>query len=622
MSTPLPAGMPRPRRITLLTAVAALVLAVLMVTLLEVIQRRDGHLNALATQAGIVAGNISAALVFRDQRSARETLATLETVPDVLSAVLYDAAGERFAVHVHSAAAGEADATAPSTLEALATTGQIGWTSLVVVKPVKAGGRTVGALRIAATRSADWRQLLWYTLTMLVVAGASLLGAYLLLARVRRGAVQAEEALAWRAHHDPVSGLPNRFLFLDRLEVALARARRAGGQVALIYFDLDHFKAVNDTLGHEAGDAALRETARRAAARLRASDTVARMSGDEFAVLLEPLNDPAHARVVAQQLMDSLNAPYDLKGRQLFLGASMGIAIFATDGESGDALLRAADTAMYYAKSRGRNNIQFFTSALTETLEKRLEMQRWLRHALLRGELEMHYQPIVNLNSGRAVAYEALLRWRHPAAGLMAAGEFLAEAEESGMAHLVGEAVWQRVCLDCAAWRDAGLAVPLIAVNVSAVHLTRPEAPAEFVAMLERHAARPDEFELEISERKLHAQTEDTMQALGEMKRRGFRLSVDDFGTGFLSLTSLRRIAPARVKIDHAVVAQTPSGADGVAFVRAVLALGRSLGFEVVAEGVETEAQVVFLRSEGCVYGQGHYFGGPVPAAEVRLDPA
>jgi diguanylate cyclase (GGDEF)-like protein len=611
---------PRPHRVTLLTTVAALVLAVLMVVSLEAVKQRDAHLNALAAQAGIVAGNSSAALVFGDRRSAREVLATLDSVSDVLAATLYDKNGQSFVSYTRTGTAGNPDATAPETLDANESTRAIGWTKLSVVQSVKAGGHREGALWIAATRASDWWHLLWYALTMLLVAGASLFGAYALLTRVRRGAVQVEEVLAWRAHHDPVSGLPNRYLFLDRLEQALARARRSGTQVALIYFDLDNFKGINDTLGHDAGDAALRETARRASARLRASDTVARMSGDEFALLIEPLNDPAHAQAVAQQMMDSLNLPYELNGRQVFVGASMGIAIFAADGENGEALLRAADTAMYFAKGRGRNNIQFYTSALNETLEKRLEFQSRLRHALLHDELEMHYQPVVALDGGHTVALEALLRWRQPERGLLVAREFLAGAEEAGMAHLIGEAALRLVCQDRLAWRDAGRQIPPLAVNLSAAHLIRPEAVPGIVSVLERHGARPADIEIEISEHALHMQSDELLRALEDLKRRGFRLTVDDFGTGFVSLRSLKRIATGRVKIDGSVIAETPADADSATFVRAILALGRSLGFDVVAKGVETEAQVAFLRAEGCALAQGYYFSRPLPPTEVRLE--
>lgn len=606
---------PRPRRVALLTSLAALALAVLMVTLLEVFQRRETHLDTLAAHADIVAGNSAAALVFRDQRSAREALATLAGVDDILHATLYDQQGERFAAYKRDVAGGDADA--PQALAALTPADAIGWSTLTVTRLVKAERRVVGALRISASRASDWRQLLWYALILLGVAGASLGGAYALLARARRGAMLAEEALAWRAHHDPVSGLPNRYLFMDRMEQALARARRAGTQLALIYFDLDHFKAINDTLGHEAGDAALRETARRAAARLRASDTLARMSGDEFAVLLEPLNDPAHARAVAGQLMEALNAPYELGGRQVFLGASIGIAVFATDGDNGEALLRAADTAMYYAKGHGRNNIQFYTSALNDNLEQRLQFQSRLRHALLHDELEIHYQPIVLLESGETAGYEALLRWRHPERGMLDARDFLTEAEQAGMAHLIGEAVLRFVCRDCDAWRAAGHVPPLVAVNMSMAHLIRPEAPAAIAAILERHGMRPEQFEIEISELKLHAQSNEMLRVLGDLRSRGFRLSVDDFGAGFVSLRTLKGLAVTRVKIDGAIIAELPSDADDAGFVRAVLALGRSLGFAVVAEGVETDAQADFLRSEGCALAQGYYFGRPVPAAEI-----
>ncbi len=424
------------------------------------------------------------------------------------------------------------------------------------------------------------------------------------------------ERLAFLAHHDPLTGLPNRVLLLERLGQSLARARRHGRGAAVLLLDLDGFKVVNDSLGHSAGDALLREAARRLRAAVRDDDTVARFAGDEFALLLEDLAAAGDVERVAAKVRRALEPPFEVAGREVSLSASLGAALHPLDGDAPEDLLRCASTALHRARAGGRGGFRFYAAEMRARSDRRLDLESRLRHALDRGELELHYQPQVRLADGRVTCLEALLRWTHPVLGRVPPGEFVPVLEETGLIVPVGEWVLATACRQLRAWREAGLTGFAVAVNVSGAQLARPAFAEEVLAVLAREGVPPGGgcLELELTESLLMADVEASAARLARLREAGVRIAVDDFGTGHSSLAYLKRLPIQVLKIDRSFVADLHRDPDDRAIVRAILALGRSLGLEVLAEGVERREQLEFLRREGCDAMQGYLVSPPVPA--------
>jgi len=426
---------------------------------------------------------------------------------------------------------------------------------------------------------------------------------------------QAEDKVLHLAQFDTVTGLPNRYLLNDRLALTLTQAERNDWSVAVLFVDLDRFKAVNDTYGHAAGDILLRQVAARLKECLRTSDIVGRLSGDEFALVLPDLGKADDAGLVAQKIVGALAAPFDLDGQQTYISASIGIALFPSDGGDPDTLVRNADTAMYRAKEQGRDRYQYYLPQMNERLKQRLEREALLRGALERDEYRLHYQPKVNLKTGVISGFEALLRWEH-GGRLVSPAEFIPILEYTGLIVPVGEWVVRSVCGQIRRWEEQRLAARPVAVNLSARQFQRKNLAEMIGAILRETGVAPNLLELELTESLLMSDAEEAVDSLRQLKALGVRLAVDDFGTGYSSLAYLKRFPLDSLKIDRAFIRDAVSDPDDAAITLTITNLAHSLKLKVVAEGVETEGQLNFLRSHGCDEMQGYYFARPLPVDE------
>ncbi|WP_198358718.1 sensor domain-containing protein [Noviherbaspirillum autotrophicum] len=425
---------------------------------------------------------------------------------------------------------------------------------------------------------------------------------------------QAEERIGFMAHHDMLTGLPNRALLLDRAAQAIAQAGRQGNCVAVLFIDLDYFKNINDSLGHPVGDQVLRMAAQRLQDCLRKGDSLARLGGDEFVIALPALSDSGIAALVAQKVLDALDMPFAVDAQELHVGCSIGISMFPADGGDVDALMRAADTALYHAKAKGRGNYQFFTASLSAAAQRRLILENQLRQALARGEFSLHFQPQLDIASGRILSAEALLRWQQPERGYISPVEFIPIAEETGLILPIGEWVLREACMQLKRWRDAGHAGMTIAVNLSVRQVLQSGFTDLVARLLHESGLPPSALDLEITESILMQPSEDNLAPLTRLSDMGVQLSVDDFGTGYSSLSYLKRFPIHALKIDQCFVRGIGQDANDMAIIAAIIAMARSLRLKVVAEGVETAGQASFLKENGCQSAQGYYFSKPVSA--------
>jgi len=428
---------------------------------------------------------------------------------------------------------------------------------------------------------------------------------------------RSQEQLDFLAHHDPLTSLPNRLLFNDRLEHALSHAERERHQLAVFFLDLDRFKNVNDSLGHPVGDQLLQLVAERITNTMRKEDTVARLGGDEFIILIEEVKGEQDVGHLAQKIIQVLSTPFSISGLQLHLSASIGISLYPQDGQEGNTLVMNADAAMYRAKEEGRNNYQFYTMALTEAVFERLTLETALRQALPRNELVLHYQPQYSLDTNTLVGVEALIRWQHPELGLVVPAKFIPLAEECGLIESIGEWVLRTACKQMQKWLNVDASLQRIAVNVSGLQFQRQDLATMLQQILLESKLHPKYLELEITEGYLMQKTESAIQVLDKIKQLGVSISVDDFGTGYSSLSYLKRLPLDKLKIDQSFIRDIPNSPNDEAIARAIVALGQSLQLSVIAEGIETEAQNEFLKELGCDEGQGFFYGNPLPAEEV-----
>ena len=423
-----------------------------------------------------------------------------------------------------------------------------------------------------------------------------------------------EARIAFLAQHDALTGLPNRLLAEDRLQQATAFASREKAQVALIYLDLDNFKGINDSLGHTVGNQMLKHVAARLLCCLQATDTLCRLGGDEFLIILPRPMDTDDIARVAEATVGALNAPFDIEHQPLMTTVSAGIAVFPDDGLDFETLLRKADTAMYNAKSCGRNTYRFYTEQMNVDADERLRVRNWLRQGLDQGQFVLHYQPQIDLASGAVVGAEALIRLQHPLAGLVMPGRFISIAEDSGLIVPIGTWVLGEACRQLAVWRAAGWTDLVMAVNLSAVQFKARDLEKTIVAALEASGVPPHCLELELTESLLIDNAESVLATMKRLKALGLRFSIDDFGTGYSSLAYLKRFSVDRLKIDQSFVRGLLVDAEDSAIVRAVIQMARSLGVGVIAEGVEDDATRLFLREQGCREAQGYWFGRPMEA--------
>lgn len=427
----------------------------------------------------------------------------------------------------------------------------------------------------------------------------------------------AEDRIRHLAHHDPLTGLPNRSLLGDRLEHALERARRGAGQLALLFIDLDRFKHVNDSLGHPVGDRLLQEVARRLNASVREQDTLARQGGDEFVVVIEDISGPEDAARVAVKLLSALDQVVTLDGHDIYIGGSIGISLFPNDGDGSTTLLRCADSAMYEAKGSGGNTYRFYTAEQTRISRERFELESGLRRALERNELSLHYQAQVSCKDGRLNGVEALLRWQHPERGLIPPDRFIPLAEEIGLIGQIGEWVLHTACAQAKRWAEAGYPLRM-AVNLSGQQIARGTLVALVSSALERSGLPPSQLELELTEGHVLKRIEDCIAELHAVKTLGITLAVDDFGTGYSSLSYLKRLPLDRLKIDRSFVEGIPDDNDDTAIVTTIMAMAQNLGMSVIAEGVETQSQLDYLTAEHCAEYQGYLLAKPMPADELE----
>ena len=425
---------------------------------------------------------------------------------------------------------------------------------------------------------------------------------------------ESKERFKHLAHYDPLTELPNRSVFYERLSHGIVQADRHRWTVGEMFIDLDRFKNVNDTMGHTTGDSLLRQIAARLVDCVRAEDTVSRLSGDEFAVVLARLGGEDDAGIVAAKILERLRMPFVVDGAEIAVSASIGITLYPGDADTADVLMRNADIAMYNAKSRGRDNYQFYTAELNERALARIQLEARLRGALERDEFLLHYQPKVLLESGRVCGFEALLRWAPPGESLVSPAEFIPVLEETGLITPVGEWVVVAACRQIAAWRDAGLSTVPVAINLSARQLRRAGFPDAVARTLALFGVEPRLLEVEITESSLMENPDEAQIALRELKALGVTLAIDDFGTGYSSLAYLKRFPFDTLKIDRSFVRDIPGDSDDATITRTILALAHSLSLDVVAEGVETEEQLAFLVAHRCDHAQGFLFAKPAAA--------
>jgi diguanylate cyclase (GGDEF)-like protein len=485
-----------------------------------------------------------------------------------------------------------------------------------LVLPVIGADRIIGVLQVERDDTYDLHHV------QLLSTVASQLGAYWAMVELKDRERRAQDVLRESesrlraiSEHDVLTDLPNRLLLKDRLSQAIARARRNGTQVAVMFLDLDGFKHINDSLGHAIGDKLLQSVAARLSACVRKSDTVSRHGGDEFVILLSDVKHAADAAISAGKIISEIKKTHSIGEHRLRVTVSIGLSTYPEDGQDSDTLIKNADTAMYHAKQCWRDNYQFFKPNMSLRAIERQSLEGQLRYALGRQELLLHYQPKVNLKTGAITSVEALIRWQHPERGLLLPGQFLTIAEDTGMIVAIGQWVLREACRQTREWLDAGLLAVPVAVNISSLEFRSEQFLEGVQVALKNTCLDPRYLELELTETVLMQHAGSSANALRQLKAIGVRLAVDDFGTGYSSLSYLTRFPIDALKLDQSFVRDITSTDDAIV-IRAVISMGKSLKHTVIAEGVETPEQLAFLQAHGCEEGQGYYFSRPVVAQQ------
>lgn len=423
-----------------------------------------------------------------------------------------------------------------------------------------------------------------------------------------------KQALRQLADHDELTQLPNRTYFRNSLLSTIRKSERHGNAVAVLFMDLDKFKQINDSLGHNVGDEVLQEASRRFRDRLRCSDFVARLGGDEFTVIIEPLDNPQDVANIAQQLLQCMQKPVLVKQHSLHLGTSIGISVFPQDGKDVATLMRNADLAMYKAKENGGNRFHFYSEDMTQDALRKMSLEEELRQALQEDQLTVYYQPQYDLGNKKLVGVEALVRWNHPEKGLVPPMEFIPLAEERGLINQLGLQVLHKACTQCAQWLNEGFDPGILAVNISARQLTERQVPEQISQILKFTGWPVHRLELEVTESFFISDTHRSLAVLNQLRDMGIKLAIDDFGTGYSSLSYLKQLPISKLKIDRSFTRDLIDDAEDRAISEAIIALGKSLGLQVIAEGVELEGQAEILIHEGCDQAQGYLYGKPMSA--------
>ncbi|MFA6312090.1 MAG: EAL domain-containing protein [Sterolibacterium sp.] len=429
----------------------------------------------------------------------------------------------------------------------------------------------------------------------------------------------AEERIEFLAYHDVLTGLPNRRLALDHLELALAYADRSETKAVVLFLDLDNFKSINDSFGHAIGDALLNTVAKRLRECTRDTDTICRQGGDEFLIVLSNVSDADAITSIAVKILESVERPIHIEGKELSTSLSIGISVYPDDSRDVDTLLNLADTAMYSAKESGRNVYRFYTEQMNADAHDHQRIRVGLRRALEQNEFVLHYQPQIDLASGAVVGAEALIRWNHPEQGLLPPGRFMHVAEDSGLIVPMGDWVLREACRQAVEWQQAGLPELVVAVNVSAMQFKRGDLEQSVLLALRASGLAPKFLELELTESLLIQDTEKVLEAVQRLKAHGLQLSIDDFGTGYSSLSYLKRFDVDTLKIDRSFVCEMAADPNDAVLVRTIIQMARSLNLKTIAEGIEDELQLAFLRLQYCDVGQGYYFSRPLPADKFAL---
>lgn len=601
-------------RLQLLAAGLALTIAMAVLVSIEYVKERDALLASLEAQARIVGEGSAAALLFDDPANAAVNLAALRSIAAIRGAALYR--------HTQpgSAALRFAEYLAPNT--SLSLPDRMGADDklppLSVAVPIAMEGRNIGLIHIVSGPEVLVARLGRYLITVLLVAAGALALAYFLTGRMRRHIAETESMLHTHANYDDLTQLPNRRMFNQCMNRAVSDAATSGRAVSLLFCDLDNFKVINDSLGHAAGDALLELVAHRLRSAVRQSDTICRIGGDEFVAILEDCGDRG-AATVAAHIIDTLTTPFTLGERSLSIGTSIGIAVYPRDGSDTGHLLRAADTALFAAKSAGRNMARFFSETLDVQAHERMALEGGLRRALQLHEFQVCYQVQIEAATGDVIGAEALLRWHSPEFGDVPPDRFIGLAEECGLIGEIGTWVLNEACGQAAKWTRH---IPgfVMAVNLSGKQLEDPALPSQVDACLKRFGITAQQLELEITESTLLTHSEVMQENLRALDAMNLGLSLDDFGTGYSSLAYLKRLPIARLKIDRGFVQDLPHDNEDAAIVSAIIALASSLGMDVVAEGVETGEQLAFVRNAGCRFVQGWLFGKAVAPEQFESD--
>lgn len=592
----------------MLSSTVAILIASLLLVLFQFLLQRSALVDDMLVQARLIADSSGAPLLFADTAAASNTLAALSSSPNIDQAGIFDSEGKVLASWPAGREFREPWLRA-------AQPERFGLQFLDIVQQVEMEGNSIGYVALRVRLQQFYHRLLIFVAFTLVVGLASLAAAYMLLSRMRRKVVSAEADLNYLAHTDPVTDLPNRHAFNAALARILWQADETGGEAALLLLDLDNFKSVNDTLGHHSGDLLLYAVAKRLLACLRREDMLCRIGGDEFAVILSSQGVSADPGAIARKLLAALAQPVQLEQHELYITVSIGISAYPRDAGDQHTLARNADSAMYEAKAKGKNGYAIFHAGMNAAAQRRMLIESGLRRALERDELTLHYQPQSSLSTGQVTGMEALLRWRSPELGTVSPAEFIPVAEQCGLIQAIGLWVLRSACAQMAQWSRDGLGQLTISVNLSARQMYNCDLLHDVLRILESTGLQPAQLELEITESFLMEKVEENVVLLRTLRASGIQLAIDDFGTGYSSFAYLRRFPIDRLKIDRTFVQDIGRDGENGAIVTAIISMAHELDMQVVAEGVEGEAQRQFLLHAQCDVIQGYYLARPMPAA-------